>query len=210
MFVKGQTLLTASIICLTVPSTNFARADNSGSLALTLKTDKQYYREGDEIKFSETYKNTGSAPIFVYVDTCYIGSDLEIERLADRIKTWETESSQTHTVKPGLRPSNGVTLNPGESHIRKFDALLTDNLTLAFQNHDGSAFTGFTPETKKTFALPAKFVGCGRIYKLNTAGEYKIDVRYDNDQAWSNGKSPPPIPWIGHCRSNVLTVKLEK
>lgn len=185
--------------------------EKSPQVQIRLATDKSVYKPHDEIVFVEVIKNEGHDTIHVYDDTCFYGADMKFKSMSDGNETWELTSSASHTVKPGLRPSKRIFLAPGQVLSRMFSAYVTDDYRIAFQNHGGSAFTGFSPGIKEKPNLPDKYIGCGHIFNLGKPGLYKASIEYRNDSQWSNGDVQPKQPaWIGHVHSNEVLLELKK
>jgi hypothetical protein len=203
-----MTILLPIVACL--PS---SAQKSAGQLSVSLKTNKPMYRPHDEIIFSETIKNCGKDTIYIYDDTCYYGDDVKFKRISDGKESWDITSSDPHTVETGLRPSRNVLLKPGEELKRSFSAFVTDDFRVAFQSHGPSSFSGFSYGRQGGLDLPAKFVGCGRIFNLGQPGSYLVTTEYRNETQWSNGGlglQPKQPAWIGHVRSNPVSLDLKK
>ncbi len=212
MIKSNCSVAVALLVAFLASSYSMSRDEQlSSDLSIIFKTDKRQYRPHEEIHFFETLKNASTKPMHLFDDTCYSGSDIEITREPDGKKQWEISSSRTHTVKPGMRPSRRVLLQPGETFTREFSAFVTDDYKLAFQDSVGSAFTGFVSGAQSGVGLPSKYVGCGRIFDLGKPGTYKLAAKYLNHGHWSNGGigPQPSIPeWEGEARSNEVSVTL--
>jgi hypothetical protein len=197
------------IACLALPA-----SESPEQLSISLDTNKRVYHPHDEIIFSETFKNRGKEPIFIYDDTCYYGNDVIFKRVSDGKHDWETSTSATHTVETGFRPSKSVALKPGEEYKRTFSAFVTGDFHVAFQSHVSSGgYSGFRPGRTGAIDLPSKFVGCGEIYNLGHAGSYLVSAEYRNQTQWFNGDEdgkPKKPAWIGKAKSNEVTLKFEE
>jgi len=186
-----------------------AAADSDADLSIVLKSDKSVYKPGDEITFSETLTNKSPQKLQIYDDTCFHGTHFGIERAGDRGKTFQTSCSSPHTVKPDMRPSRRIWIEPGKSYTRTVNALVTKNYEIAFQAHGGSAFTGYSPGGGRE-DLPAKYSGCGQIFALEKPGKYAVRSWYWNDLQWSNGEPLPKEPaWIGRANSQPITIEIK-
>lgn len=199
------------LLSLVTFSQLFAK-ESLDQIKVTLSTDKPTYKPHDDIIFTEVIKNNSKESIHLFDDTCFYGSDVRFKRVADGNEKWEMDSSSSHTVKPGMRPSHRVLLHPEYKLTRTFSAYVTDKYQIAFQNHGNSGFTGFSSGEIRIKGLPEKYIGCGYVFNLGKPGAYRVTVSYSNNEQWSNGgigEQPKQPAWIGKATSNEVSLELK-
>jgi hypothetical protein len=180
-------------------------------LEIVLRTNKQVYRPKEEVLFSETFKNLGSNDIQIIDDRCYYGSDIKVLRSSDRHRCQNLPCSAGHTLKPGSRPGLRQYLKPQQSFTRKFSAYITPDWHIVFQNHGGTAFTGYSAEAANTTKLPEKYFGCGQVFELQEPGKYELSISYSCKGDWSTGELHPAMPlWQGDAHAAPIDIQVKE
>lgn len=184
-------------------------AEAAEDLQLQLKTDKANYAPGDQIVFTETFKNTSQKTIQIIDDRCGYGNDVQLTKAGVKCEH-ATTGRLGHTLKPGLRPGKRTFLKAGESFNRSFKAYVTKDYAIAFQGHGSAGFTGFSAGADNVRKLPPEFFGCGAIYEAKGPGKIESTISYRVESEWSTGEALPPEPlWKGVATSPPVTFNLK-
>lgn len=194
-------------------------AGRASSLQVILKTDKESYRQGDEIHWEVVYVNNGDVPVRILVDDEFSGSNMRCStEKGDPVgyeagyKSWSPKTG-VFTGKPHL-------IDPGGTLTVRIDSLVDFQYDLVFRNPSQGPGSADDQALKKQIGLPEdypdKYLAAGRRFRMGQPGIYHFRWVYEageNDKQWrfAGARTPEEASvehlWLGTAESGGLRLE---
>jgi hypothetical protein len=198
----------------------YACSKGGATLEVRLKTDKESYRQGEEIHWLVEYVNTGNAPLRVLVDETFAGSSLVCS--TEGGEPVEPEGGyKSWSPKVGVFTGKTHLIGPGETLTLRLDSLVDFQRDLVFRYPGPTEANAGDSEFKKRLGLPddypAAYLSAGRRFRIGKPGVFDFRWVYEageNDKRWTFAAARSPEEssiehlWLGKAESNSLRLEI--
>jgi hypothetical protein len=189
-------------------------------LEIRLRTDKESYRQGEEIHWLVEYVNKGNAPLRVLVDEEFVGSNiLCLTGLGEPIAA--EAGYKSWSPKAGVFTGKTQRIGPGETLTLRLDSLVDFQYDLVFRHPGPSPESPDDQTFIKRLGLPddypTAYLSAGRKFRIKQPGGFAFRWVYEtgeNDKLWrfAAARSPDESSiddlWLGKAESNSLRLEI--
>jgi hypothetical protein len=190
------------------------------TLEVRLKTDKESYRQGEEIHWLVEYVNKSDASFRVLVDETFAGTGLVCSTEAG--EPVEAEGGyKSWSPKAGVFTGRTRLIDPGETLTLRLDSLADFQRDLVFRYPGPTEANAGDSEFKKRLGLPddypAAYLSAGRRLPVGKPGVFVFRWVYEageNDKRWTFAAAQTPEEasvdrlWLGKAESNNLRLEI--
>jgi hypothetical protein len=190
------------------------------TLEVRLKTDKESYRQGEEIHWLVEYVNKSDASFRVLVDETFAGTGLVCSTEAG--EPVEAEGGyKSWSPKAGVFTGRTRLIDPGETLTLRLDSLADFQRDLVFRYPGPTEANAGDSEFKKRLGLPddypAAYLSAGRRLPVGKPGVFVFRWVYEageNDKRWTFAAAQTPEEasvdrlWLGKAESNSLRLEI--
>jgi hypothetical protein len=182
-------------LCLVFSYVAVARA-NAEELQLTLRSDRDHYRVGEDIKFKIIYKNTSNHPIWLLPQTeSYPVDALSIKKFGDSRRPQKIRLGEQSVAWDGLA-EQAVRVKPGAEIQRLLQAEVRSNLPSIYEETSEGIF----------LVLP------GSAVRLLGTGDYEVRAVFHSSPNHPVNRYLPSGAhlWRGDVTSNPISITISE
>ena len=194
--------------------------DRANSLQVILKSDKESYRQGEEIHWEVVYVNNGDVPVRILVDDEFAGVSMSCSTEKGDPVAYEA-GYKSWSPKAGVFTGKPRLIDPGGTLSLRINSLVDFQYDLVFRNPAQGPASAEDQALKKQFGLPEnypdQYLAAGRRFRIGQPGIYHFRWIYEageNDKRWrfagaqTAEEASVEHLWLGTAESNGLRLEI--